>query len=91
MAVHVRALVKSVVVLSLSVQTTPGALPVGFDAKLNGHRVLPETLRERFRTERREVVLPASLELAAGRYVLSADTGSGRSLMSLRLAWKSDR
>jgi len=77
--------------LSLSFKTKPGKLPVGFDAKLNGYRVLPATLKEYFKTTTRKISPPATIHLKKGRYLLSAEFESGKPIETLRVAKKTDR
>jgi arylsulfatase A-like enzyme len=76
------------VTLSLSRQTKPGRLPVGFDGKHNGYRVLPETLKERFETTTQEVSLPATLTLRAGRYLISVQGKEGKAVKQLKVTLK---
>lgn len=72
--------------LWLSRKSKPGPLPVGFDEKLNGYRVLPATLREYFETTTHKVTLPTTIPLRDGRYLLSLESRSGKGLVQLRVS-----
>jgi len=76
---------KSSFTLSLSRKVKPGKLPVGFDEKLNGYRVLPKTLNTYFQTRTKDVILPTVLSLKQGRYLISLDSKSGKSLTQLKI------
>jgi len=71
--------------LWLSRKSKPGRLPVGFDKKLNGYRVLPATLGEYFQTTTHKLTLPTMIALRKGRYLLSLRSGSGKGLAHLRV------
>jgi len=72
--------------LWLSRKSKPGGLPVGFDKKLNGYRVLPATLAKHFETTTRKLTLPTTIVLREGRYLLSLRSRSGKGLAHLRVA-----
>jgi|GEM_PF-2162156 len=76
------------VTLSLSVQTKPGDLPVGFDKKLNGYRVLPTTLRAYFKTTRIETPFPLKQKLKKGRYLICVERNSVKPQQMLRVERK---
>jgi len=71
--------------LWLSRKSKSGRLPVGFDEKLNGYRVLPATLAECFETTTHKLTLPTTIALREGRYLLSLRSGSGKGLTQLRV------
>jgi hypothetical protein len=72
--------------LTLCRKTAKGRLPVGFDEKLNGYRVLPETLKNSFACEQKDVTLPLQLSLKKGRYLISIKPPQGRPLSKIRVA-----
>ena len=72
--------------LFLSVKKKPGKLPVGFDVKFNGYRVLPATLEKYFETTTHKVSLPEAIELKKGRYLLSLAAGTGKPIRNIRVA-----
>ena len=72
--------------LWLSRKSKPGPLPVGFDKRLSGYRVLPATLREYFETTTRKVTLPTMIALREGRHLLSLKPASGKGLVHLRVS-----
>ncbi|MHC4250309.1 MAG: sulfatase-like hydrolase/transferase [Planctomycetota bacterium] len=74
--------------LTLCRKTTQGHLPVGFDRRLNGYRVLPETLARNFSVQTQEISLPATLTLKKGRYLFSMKLEKGRPLAKIRVAAK---
>jgi arylsulfatase A-like enzyme len=74
--------------LLLSRQTKPGRLPVGFDEKHNGYRVLPATLKDCFETTSQDLSLPATLTLAQGRYLISVQGKGKKPVTKLKVTLK---
>jgi arylsulfatase A-like enzyme len=74
--------------LTLCRKTVAGRLPVGFDKKLNGYRVLPETLKKSFSSKQRDVTLPVVLPLEKGRYLFNIKPAQGRPLAKIRVEMK---
>lgn len=74
--------------LTLCRKTVAGRLPVEFDKKLNGYRVLPETLRRSFSSAQRDITLPHNLPLEKGRYLVNIKPAQGRPLAKIRVEMK---